>query len=128
MSTLKTDLSNSGLVVSVGDGIARVYGLADARVRAGVRVFVAVALERVGACGQAGEIISFDNDIRGVALNLEYNAVGVVILGDDRYIREGSIAQRTRDMFKVRSMSVPCRSARRLIAGAALARCASARI
>ena len=50
---------------------------------------------------QAGEIISFDNDIRGVALNLEYNAVGVVILGDDRYIREGSIAQRTRDMFKV---------------------------
>jgi len=81
MSTLKTDLSNSGLVVSVGDGIARVYGLADAR---------------------AGEIISFDNDIRGVALNLEYNAVGVVILGDDRYIREGSIAQRTREMFKVR--------------------------
>jgi len=81
MSALKTDLNNAGLVVSVGDGIARVYGLTDAR---------------------AGEMIAFDNDLRGVALNLEYNAVGVVILGDDRNIREGSIATRTKDMFKVR--------------------------
>ena len=70
-----------GSVISVGDGIARVYGL-----------------EKV----MAGELIEFPNDIAGIALNLEEDQVGAVVLGDYTDIREGDEVRRTG-----RIMSVP---------------------
>src|SRR5438105_8802778 len=63
-----------GQVLMVGDGIARVYGL-----------------DRV----QAGEMVEFPGGIKGMALNLESDNVGVVIFGDDRTIREGDMVKRT---------------------------------
>jgi len=63
-----------GKVISVGDGIARVYGLANV---------------------QAGEMVVFDSGLRGMALNLEESNVGVVIFGDDREILEGDQVKRT---------------------------------
>ena len=66
--------TETGQVLSVGDGIARVYGLSDV---------------------QAGEMVAFENDIRGMALNLEHDNVGVVIFGSDQYIREGDQVRRT---------------------------------
>jgi F-type H+/Na+-transporting ATPase subunit alpha len=68
------DVSETGTVVSVGDGIARVYGL-----------------ERV----MAGELLEFPHDVRGLALNLEESQVGVVLLGDYTAIREGDTVKRT---------------------------------
>ena len=62
------DVAEVGQVISVGDGIARVYGL-----------------DKV----QAGEMVSFANGLKGMALNLETDNVGVVIFGDDRDIKEG---------------------------------------
>ena len=64
----------SGQVLSVGDGVARVYGL-----------------DKV----QAGEMVEFPGGIRGMALNLETDNVGVVIFGDDRTIKEGDTVKRT---------------------------------
>ena len=63
-----------GQVLSVGDGIARVYGLDNV---------------------QAGEMVEFENGIRGMALNLESDNVGVVIFGSDRDIKEGQTVKRT---------------------------------
>jgi F-type H+-transporting ATPase subunit alpha len=63
-----------GKVISVGDGIARVYGLANV---------------------QAGEMVLFASGLRGMALNLEESNVGVVIFGDDREILEGDQVERT---------------------------------
>ena len=63
-----------GRVLSVGDGIARVYGLDQV---------------------QAGELVEFDNNVKGMALNLETDNVGVVIFGDDRGIQEGDVVRRT---------------------------------
>ncbi len=83
-SILKTEIANFGTeaevsevgqVLSVGDGIARVYGLDQV---------------------QAGEMVEFPGGIRGMALNLETDNVGVVIFGDDRTIREGDTVKRTR--------------------------------
>src|SRR6478609_912436 len=68
------DVSEVGTVTSVGDGIARVYGL-----------------ERV----MAGELVSFPHDIAGLALNLEEDNVGVVLLGDAAAIKEGDQVKRT---------------------------------
>jgi F-type H+-transporting ATPase subunit alpha len=68
------DVAEVGQVISVGDGIARVYGL-----------------DKV----QAGEMVEFANGIRGMALNLETDNVGVVIFGDDRDIKEGDTVKRT---------------------------------
>jgi F-type H+-transporting ATPase subunit alpha len=68
------DVSEVGTVTSVGDGIARVYGL-----------------ERV----MAGELVSFPHDITGLALNLEEDNVGVVLLGDASAIKEGDQVKRT---------------------------------
>ena len=67
-------LDEQGVVLSIGDGIARVYGLFNVR---------------------AGEMVSFPGDIKGMALNLENNLVGVVIFGNDRDIKEGAIVKRT---------------------------------
>ena len=68
------DVAEVGQVISVGDGIARVYGL-----------------DKV----QAGEMVEFPGGIKGMALNLETDNVGVVIFGDDRDIKEGDTVKRT---------------------------------
>jgi F-type H+-transporting ATPase subunit alpha len=67
-------VSEVGSVLSVGDGIARIHGLDNV---------------------QAGEMVEFDGGIKGMALNLEADNVGVVIFGSDSTIREGSTAKRT---------------------------------
>ena len=67
-------VSEVGQVLSVGDGIARVYGLDQV---------------------QAGEMVEFPNGIRGMALNLETDNVGIVIFGSDREIAEGDTVRRT---------------------------------
>ena len=63
-----------GKVLSIGDGIARVYGLKNV---------------------QAGEMVEFPDQIKGMALNLENDNVGVVIFGNDRAIKEGDTVKRT---------------------------------
>ena len=74
------DVSEVGRVLSVGDGIARVYGLDNV---------------------QAGEMVEFPGGIRGMVLNLETDNVGVVILGDDRDIKEGDVVKRTGAIVEV---------------------------
>ncbi|GAB2178117.1 F0F1 ATP synthase subunit alpha [Dongia sp. agr-C8] len=70
----EADVTEVGQVLSVGDGVARVHGL-----------------DKV----QAGEMVEFPGGIRGMALNLESDNVGVVIFGDDRTIKEGDTVKRT---------------------------------
>ena len=70
----EADVAEVGQVLSVGDGIARVYGL-----------------DKV----QAGELVEFANGVKGMALNLETDNVGVVIFGDDVGVREGETVKRT---------------------------------
>ena len=70
----KAEVSEVGQVLSVGDGIARVYGLDNV---------------------QAGEMVEFAGSIKGMALNLENDNVGVVIFGDDRSIKEGDVVKRS---------------------------------
>ena len=70
----EADVAEVGQVLSVGDGIARVYGLDNV---------------------QAGEMVEFPGGIQGMALNLEIDNVGIVIFGDDRDIREGDTVKRT---------------------------------
>tara|TARA_B100000686_G_scaffold217016_1_gene224071 strand:- start:12057 stop:13592 length:1536 start_codon:yes stop_codon:yes gene_type:complete len=70
----KAEVSEVGQVLSVGDGIARVYGLDNV---------------------QAGEMVEFAKGLKGMALNLERDNVGVVIFGDDRSIKEGDVVKRT---------------------------------
>jgi F-type H+-transporting ATPase subunit alpha len=88
-SVLKKEIANFGAmaevaevgqVLSVGDGVARVYGLDQVR---------------------AGEMVEFQNGIKGMALNLETDNVGVVIFGDDRSIREGDMVKRTGAIVEV---------------------------
>ncbi len=70
----EAEVSEVGQVLSVGDGIARVYGLDNV---------------------QAGELVEFPGGIKGMALNLESDNVGVVIFGNDRSIKEGDTVKRT---------------------------------
>ena len=70
----KAEIAEVGQVLSVGDGIARVYGLDNV---------------------QAGEMVEFSDGSKGMALNLENDNVGVVIFGDDRNIKEGDVVKRT---------------------------------
>ena len=76
----EAEVAEIGQVLSVGDGIARVYGL-----------------DRV----QAGEMVEFPGGIRGMALNLESDNVGIVIFGDDRGVKEGDIVKRTGAIVEV---------------------------
>ena len=76
----KADVAEVGTVLSVGDGIARVYGL-----------------DKV----QAGEMVEFPGGIKGMALNLEMDNVGVSIFGDDTGIKEGDIVKRTGEIVDV---------------------------
>ena len=70
----EADVAEVGQVLSIGDGIARVYGLDTV---------------------QAGEMVEFPNGMRGMALNLETDNVGVVVFGEDSGIHEGDIVKRT---------------------------------
>ena len=74
------EVAEVGQVLSVGDGIARVYGLDNV---------------------QAGEMVEFPGGVRGMVLNLETDNVGVVIFGDDRQIKEGDTVKRTRSIVDV---------------------------
>ena len=76
----ESEISEVGQVLSVGDGIARIYGL-----------------DKV----QAGEMVEFPGGIKGMTLNLEEDNVGVVIFGDDRTIREGDTVKRTGEIVDV---------------------------
>lgn len=79
---LQTEVSNTGTVIEVGDGIARVYGLGNA---------------------MANELVSFEDGkgTLGIAMNLEENNVGVVILGDYTEIKEGTIVKTTGEIASV---------------------------
>jgi F-type H+/Na+-transporting ATPase subunit alpha len=76
----KAKVSDVGQVLSVGDGIARVYGLDEV---------------------QAGEMVEFPGGVKGMALNLESDNVGVVIFGEDRGIREGDTVKRLGEIVDV---------------------------
>ena len=76
----EAEMAEVGRVLSVGDGIARVYGLDNI---------------------QAGEMVEFPGGIQGMALNLEADNVGVVIFGTDRDIKEGDIVKRTNSIVDV---------------------------
>src|ERR1700685_3738412 len=74
------EVAEVGQVLSVGDGVARVYGLDNVR---------------------AGEMVEFNGGIKGMALNLEADNVGVVIFGEDRTIKEGDTVKRTGAIVEV---------------------------
>ncbi|MFZ8897268.1 MAG: F0F1 ATP synthase subunit alpha [Alphaproteobacteria bacterium] len=76
----EANVAEVGQVLSVGDGVARVYGLDQV---------------------QAGEMVEFEDGTKGMALNLETDNVGVVIFGDDRNIQEGATVKRTGDIVDV---------------------------
>jgi F-type H+/Na+-transporting ATPase subunit alpha len=76
----EAEVSEVGQVLSVGDGIAHVYGLDNV---------------------QAGEMVEFESGVRGMALNLETDNVGIVIFGSDREIEEGQTVKRTRTIVEV---------------------------
>merc|ERR1711915_873546 len=68
------NLEETGRVLSIGDGIARVYGLKNI---------------------QAEEMVEFSSGLKGMALNLEPDNVGVVVFGNDKLIKEGDVVKRT---------------------------------
>jgi F-type H+-transporting ATPase subunit alpha len=74
------DISETGIVLSVGDGIARIYGLENS---------------------MAGELLQFPGDVMGMVLNLEEDNVGVAILGEDFLIKEGDLVRRTGRIVEV---------------------------
>ena len=74
------DVYETGTVILVGDGVARVHGLGNV---------------------QASELVQFPNDIMGMALNLEEDNVGCVLFGDDTEIREGDTVKRTGQIVEV---------------------------
>ena len=76
----KANLDETGRVLSIGDGIARVYGLKNI---------------------QAEEMVEFSSGLRGMALNLEPDNVGVVVFGNDKLIKEGDVVKRTGDIVDV---------------------------
>jgi F-type H+/Na+-transporting ATPase subunit alpha len=76
----EAEVSEIGQVLSIGDGIARVYGLDNV---------------------QAGEMVEFSHGIKGMALNLEVDNVGIVVFGEDREIREGDTVKRTGAIVEV---------------------------
>jgi len=76
----KIEVSETGSVLSVGDGVARVYGLENV---------------------MAGELVEFPGEVFGMALNLEDSFVGVVIFGEDRTIKEGDTVKRTKKIVQV---------------------------
>ena len=75
------ELEEVGTVLQVGDGIARVYGLSNVR---------------------AGELIEFGNGVKAIALNLEEDNVGVVLMGDSSEIKEGDKVRRTGNIASIK--------------------------
>ena len=76
----EAEVAEVGQVIMVGDGIARAYGLDNV---------------------QAGEMVEFSSGVKGIALNLEADNVGIVIFGDDRSIKEGDTVKRTNAIVDV---------------------------
>ena len=76
----QAQVTEIGRVLSVGDGIARVHGLDNV---------------------QAGEMLEFPNNVRGMALNLEHDSVGIVLFGQDQKIQEGDTVKRTGEIVEV---------------------------
>jgi len=76
----KIQVEETGTVLTVGDGIARVYGLDNA---------------------MAGELLEFPHDVKGLVLNLEEGNVGVALLGNDQLIKEGDVVRRTKSIMSV---------------------------
>src|SRR5688572_17787592 len=76
----KLEVAETGNVLSVGDGVARVYGLDNV---------------------MAGEMVEFPGGILGMALNLEADAVRVVIFGEDAHIKEGDVVKRTKRIVEI---------------------------
>lgn len=74
------DVTTTGIVTNVGDGIAQVYGLSDV---------------------MYNEMVLFSGGVYGIAMNLEETTVGVVVLGDDRGIKEGDVVRTTRRILEV---------------------------
>ena len=79
-SDVSANVAQVGQVLSVGDGIARVYGLDEV---------------------QAGELVEFESGVKGMALNLEEDNVGVVVFGSDQEIKEGDMVKRTEQIVNV---------------------------
>ncbi len=77
----ESELEEVGTVLQVGDGIARAYGLSKA---------------------QAGELVEFENGLRGIVLNLEEDNVGIVLLGKADEIKEGSTVKRTNQIASLK--------------------------
>ncbi|MEK6580203.1 MAG: F0F1 ATP synthase subunit alpha [Bdellovibrionota bacterium] len=76
----KLDVSETGTVIAVGDGVAKVYGLEKA---------------------MAGELVDFGNNVSGMVLNLEEESVGIAILGDDALVKEGTTVKRANNIVQV---------------------------
>ena len=76
----KADLSEVGTVIQVGDGIARVYGLNQVK---------------------ASELVDFGNGVKGMAMNLEYDNVGCVLMGSDDLVQEGGTVKRTGEVISI---------------------------
>lgn len=76
----KLDVAEAGVVLNVGDGVAKIYGLDNA---------------------MTGELVKFTDDVYGMVLNLEENSVGVVIFGDNEAIKEGDVVKRTGRIIEV---------------------------
>ena len=83
LSGLKSqaELEEVGTVLQVGDGIARIYGLSNV---------------------QSGELIEFENGLKGIVLNLEEDNVGAVLLGGSNDIKEGDTVKRTRQIASIK--------------------------
>ena len=76
----KIEIAETGTVLTVGDGVARVYGLDNA---------------------MAGELIQFPHDVYGIVLNLEKDSVGIALFGEDSAVKEGDTVKRTGKIFEV---------------------------
>jgi F-type H+-transporting ATPase subunit alpha len=76
----QVEISETGTVISVGDGIARIYGLEKA---------------------MSGELLEFPNNLFGIVLNLEEDNVGAALLGEDTLIKEGDLVKRTHRIAQV---------------------------
>src|SRR5688572_31088398 len=76
----RLDISETGTVVTIGDGVAKVYGLEKA---------------------MAGELVDFGAGVYGMVLNLEEESVGIAVLGDDTKVKEGSSVRRTGRIVEV---------------------------
>ena len=75
-----SNLTEIGQVLAVGDGVAKVYGMDNV---------------------QAGEMVEFESGVKGLALNLEADSVGIVIMGSDSAIKQGDTVKRTSEIMQV---------------------------